>query len=171
MRTTHRMLLPLALTLSAATPALSADAWGIEGEKEVLIEGKVVDLLCELAGDCAADCGAGTRQLGILDKDGRLYPAAKGNVFFAGATVDLLPHCGKPVTVDGLLIESPRMPILFVQSLKGEGDAELKPATAFQTDWTARNGDAPEWFRADPTIKAVIEADGVFGIKGLKPSE
>ncbi|HUG62020.1 MAG TPA: hypothetical protein VMP03_09245, partial [Methylomirabilota bacterium] len=112
-----------------------------------------------------------TRQLGILDADGRLYPAAKGNVFFAGAVVDLLPHCGRIVEIDGLLIESPAMPMLFVQYLKGPGEAEATSAEAFIADWNARNGEADEWYREDPLAKAAIAENGVLGIPGLAPAE
>jgi len=35
--------------------------------------------------------------------------------------------------------------------------------------WTARHGEAEEWWRADPTVEAVIEKNGVLGIPGLKP--
>lgn len=164
-----RLMIAAAAMALVALPARAADPWGLDNEKEVLVTGTVVDLLCTLAGDCPPDCGGGTRQLGILDADGRLYPAAKGNVFFAGAVPDLLPHCGATVTVDGLLIENPAMPLLFVQYLKGPDDAEALPADAFLTEWTARNGEADEWWRADPDARAAIAENGVFGIKGLEP--
>jgi len=159
-----------ALAVLAASPAArAADLWGIEGEKAVVLKGKVVDLLCEIGGTCAPDCGAGRHQLGLVDGNGRLYPAAKGNTLFAGAVADLAPYCGQEVEVDGLVIESPRMHLLFVQKLKAPGDAEFRPAEAFGKAWEAAHGKADEWFRADPAVKEVIAADGVFGIKGLEP--
>ncbi len=164
-----RALVLAAALAAGAAPALAADPWGLDNEKEVLITGTVVDLLCTVAGDCPPDCGAGSRQLGLLDEAGRLYLAAKGNVFFAGAVVDLLPHCGATVTADGLLIENPAMPLLFVQYLKGPGDAEAASADAFLTRWTAENGEADEWWRADPMVKSAIAENGVFGIPGLEP--
>lgn len=156
-----------ALPLLLATPALAADGWGIEHEELVTLDGTVVDLLCTLKGDCAPDCGGGKRQLGLLTGDGKLLAAAKGNVFFAGAAVDLAPLCGQTITVDGLLIANPAMSLLFIQNLKTAADAELKPADGFITEWTAKNGAADEWFRADPQVKATIEANGVLGIPGL----
>ncbi len=68
------------------------------------------------------------------------------------------------------MIESPRMPLLFVQKLKAPGDAEFRPADAFGKAWETAHGKAEEWFRADPTVKAVIAEDGVFGIKGRVPN-
>ena len=61
------------LTLSAAftvffgiSTAQAADGWGIAGEKVVQWDAKVVDILCELSGDCPANCCDGKRQLGCL---------------------------------------------------------------------------------------------------------
>ncbi len=162
--------LPLLLLL-LAPGAAAAQSWGIPHEKPVILRGQVVDLLCALTGDCTPECGAGRRQLGLLTAEGKLYPAVKSNVFFAGATLDLLPYCGREVTVDGLLIENPAMTLLFVQSLRGSGEEKWKPTRAFVEDWTARNGPAREWWREDPTVKAVIARDGVFGIPGLEPGK
>ncbi len=111
----------------SAPPASAADLWGIEGEKAVLLKGRVVDLLCEVGKVCAPDCGGGRRQLGLVDGTGRLYPAAKGNTLFAGAVADLAPYCGREVEVDGLVIESPRMHLLFVQKLKAPATPTSAP--------------------------------------------
>ncbi|MFQ5565677.1 MAG: hypothetical protein ACE5EU_04870, partial [Paracoccaceae bacterium] len=64
-----RHLIATALIL-AATPALAqgefsagsqAKNWNLFGEEKALFEGRVVDALCVLTGDCPADCGAGKR--------------------------------------------------------------------------------------------------------------
>lgn len=154
---------------TVAPAAYAADGWGIENEKIVEIEAKVVDVACELTKNCPAECGGGKRQLGLLTGDGKLRIAAKGATNFAGAAVDLLPHCGKTVFADGLLIENPAMTIFMVQNLRLSKDEKLQPATAFDTQWSKANGKAEEWFRADPAVKKIIAADGVFGIKGLVP--
>jgi hypothetical protein len=154
---------------AAATPALAAESWGLENERPLELQGKVVDLLCELTGDCPAGCGEGRRQLGVLTAEGRLVPVAKGNVFFAGAVPDLLPLCGREAYLDGLLIESPSMPLYFVQAIKPTPDAAFVPADAFLAAWQAQHGAAEEWWRADPTVKAAIDKDGVLGVPGLKP--
>ena len=170
-RTIATALLASALAAVATPRAHAADSWGIEGERAAIVKGKVVDLLCEISGRCAPDCGGGAHQLGLIDADGKLLPAAKSNTLFAGAVVDLLPFCGKTVEADALVIESPRMRLLFVQKLKGPGDKEFKAAEAFGDKWTKKHGKADEWFRKDPDVKTVIAADGVFGIKGLEPAK
>ena len=55
------------------------DGWkNLQGRENALFKAKVVDIVCELSGDCPADCGAGARQLGLLrEADGRLLLAAK----------------------------------------------------------------------------------------------
>lgn len=162
---------PLFALPFVALPALAADSWGLANETVVEIEATVVDVACKLSGDCPPNCGDGKRQLGLLTPDGKLRLAAKGATNFAGATVDLLPHCGKVVFADGLLIEDPALTIFMVQNLRLNKSEPLKPATAFQEQWTKAHGSADEWFRADPNVKKIIDADGVFGIKGLEPKK
>ncbi len=148
--------------------ANAADAWNLDKEKLVQFQAKVVDLACALGKTCPPDCGAGKRQLGLLTADGKLLPAAKGATPFAGAVANLLPYCGKSVMVDGLLIEKPEMTLFFVQYLRERADEPWKPAEAFQAQWTAKHGEAAEWFRADPLVKETVADDGILGIKGLK---
>lgn len=162
-----RFLLPL-LLLIAVPPALrAAEPWGIPGEKVVVLNGVVVDILCHLKKDCPAGCGGGRRQLGILDGEGRLRMIAKGQVDFANALPDMLPYCGKRVDADGLLIENPAITLFFVQRVRAEGAAEFEPSERFLKEWTARNGATTEWFRDDPEVKAVISRNGPLGIPGL----
>lgn len=155
--------------LSFSTPASAADGWGIQNEKIVEIEATVVDIACSLRNDCPNNCGDGKRQLGLVTKEGKLHIAVKGATNFAGAVRELLPHCGKSIFADGLLIENPAMTIFMVQNLRLTKNDKLMPATAFEAEWSKAHGKTEEWFRADPLVKQVIEADGVFGIKGLAP--
>eukprot|EP01037_Dinobryon_pediforme_P036370 gene36370-biopygen21088 len=127
-----------------APSARAAETWGIENEKVVKLQGKVVDLACELRHDCPADCGAGERQLGLLTSDGKLRPAVKGNAEFAGTVVDLAPLCGKTIEVDGLLIENPAAHILMVQAWRETPAAAWTKAEAFLTLWTKHNSAATE---------------------------
>lgn len=159
----------LLLWLLAAFPAQAAQLWGIAHEKPVVVAGEVVDLLCALTGDCPADCGAGRRQLGILTPQGRLVPAVKGDVFFAGAVQDLLPWCRRKVMADGLLIENPKATLFFVQNVRGSSREKWKPAKAFLDWWRAHYGDGQRWWEDDPRVKAELERSGVFGIPGLAP--
>ena len=166
-----------ALLLAAAAvpagPAFAAESWGLMNEKVVELEGEVVDLACAVAGDCAPACGGGRRLLGFVTAEGRLLPLAKGAVNFANGVADLLPFCGRRLQVDGLLIESPAMPMLFVQNLRENAQSPWRPSAAFERDWKAANPAqaeaAAEWFRADPAVKAAIAADGVYGVPRLKP--
>jgi len=153
-----------ALMLAISAPVHAADEWGLENESVETFKAKVVDVTCELTGQCAPDCGAGKRQLGLLKADGVLRVAVKGGVDFAGAIVDLIPYCGKEIFVDGLLIKSPKMTMYFVQYLREtESDPWIK-TERFLAEWEKRNGKAEQWFRADPAVKEIIAADGVFGL-------
>ena len=53
--------------------------------------------------------------------------------------------------------------------MRENADQKWKQTEAFEAEWTAKNGKAEEWQRADPLVKEVIAANGVFGIKGLAP--
>src|SRR3546814_18758578 len=61
----------LAVAFLIAANAQAANSWGLPNEEIVRFEAKVVDVLCELSGDCPADGGAGRRQLGLVTDDGR----------------------------------------------------------------------------------------------------
>ena len=154
-----------------APGARAADEFGIANEKVVQMEVTVVDILCTLKGSCPANCGDGKRQLGLLTADGKLRLPVKGGTLFANAIPDLLPYCGKKVQVDGLLIENPAMTIVHVQNLRENDSQKWKPTEAFEAQWFAKNGKVEEWQRADPLVKEVISANGVFGIKGLEPKK
>jgi len=175
----------LAALLLAASPALAdgtfsagskADSWSLFGEEKALFEGRVVDALCLLTGDCPADCGAGQRQIGILRAaDGKFLLAAKnGQPAFTGATVDLAPYCGQTVEVDGLLVGDPEITpalgdakLYQVQTVRVVGGEAAQKTNRWTKDWTERHpeaaGDGP-WFRRDPKVNAQIEAHGRLGL-------
>ncbi|MCP4327025.1 MAG: hypothetical protein GY791_01120 [Alphaproteobacteria bacterium] len=160
-----------------AGPALAADEWGIEYEEKARFDATVVDILCELSGDCPENCGGGKRQLGLLKDDGTLILPAKNQDIFAGAANDLLPFCGRKITADGLLIKDPKATLFVLQFKRLAPDGEWSRATWFVRDWAEQRGldrksqEAKNWFRGDEQVKALIEADGVYGIPGLKPEE
>ncbi len=160
-----------ALAIFAAANARAAEEWGIEGEKIARIEAKVVDIACELTGDCPADCGAGKRQLGLLKDDGTLLLVAKNSDIFAGAANDLKGFCGKRIIADGLLITTLRMPLFALQFKRLAPDGEWSRANWFIRDWSKANAgkDGDEWFRHDENVLNEIKTNGVFGIPGLKP--
>jgi len=160
-----------------AGPVFAAEEWGIEFEEKARFEAKVVDILCELSGNCPDNCGGGKRQLGLLQDDGTLVLPAKNQDIFAGAAADLLPFCGKRVIADGLIIRNPKATLFVLQFKRLAPDGDWSRANWFIRDWAAANGvardskEAKTWFRQDGRIKAIIEKDGVYGIPDLKPAE
>lgn len=170
-----------ALTLAAAPLMASAEgdfaegsiakSWNLLGEENALFTAKVVDVLCELTGDCAPDCGGGARQLGLLrESDGVLVLAMKNlQTSFNGAVADLAPYCGQVVDVDGLLIgDEDQTAVKFyqVQHIRPTG-GEWAKANGFTRAWAERfpeaTGKGP-WFRRDPRVLAEIGKDGYLGL-------
>ncbi len=165
-------ILTTALLVSAGA-AKAAEEWGIEGEEKARFEAKVVDVLCELTGDCPKNCGDGKRQLGLLKGDGKLILAVKNVDIFAGAANDLKSFCGKKIIADGLLIKNPKIPLFALQFKRLAPDGKWSRANQFGKDWSKANDNkaAGQWFRNDKTIKKAIAEQGVLGIPGLKPKE
>lgn len=155
--------------------ARAADEWGIEHEEKARFQAKVVDILCELSGDCPENCGGGKRQLGLLRDDGKLLLAVKNADPFAGTAADLIGFCGKKIVADGLHIKNPKMPLFALQFKRLAPDGKWSRANWFVKEWAKKNNAkvgsprANNWFRNDPTITAVIKKNGVLGIPGLKP--
>ena len=179
---THRFLtLALAASLAVtATVAMAADfskgsnakEIGLVGEQKAMFSGKVVDILCELSGDCPANCGGGMRQLGIVRQaDNVLVVVSKNSQFeFNGAVDDLLPYCNKAVDADGLLIgDDPGMKaqVYMIQFIRETGAAEWTMTTRWTKAWAERNpqakGEGP-WFRRDPRVRKQIDKSGYFGL-------
>ena len=164
----------------AAVPAMAQDfsegsearSWNLLGEQPARFEAKVVDILCEITGDCVDNCGNGDRQIGLVRAVDNVlvFPNKNSQTSFNGATADLLPFCGQDVEVDGLLIEDDFVGatnIYQIQLIRAVGDAEWTKANQWTKAWDAKHpeaaGDGP-WFRRDPRVKAEIEAEGYFGL-------
>jgi len=160
----------LAGLVGFAATANAAEEWGLDGEKIARFDAKVVDIACELSGDCPANCGGGKRHLGLLMADGKLILPVKNQDIFAGVINDLLPFCGKTVTADGLMISSKHMPLFAMQFKRPEGGKWAR-ADWFGKEWSKANGGQKpgQWFKADKRILSAIKKDGVYGIPGLKP--
>ena len=167
---------PLLAAPASANPyegLCSPKPWGLTGEQPICFAGRVVDVLCELSGDCPADCGGGTRQIGLVSEpDGRLMIAGKnGQPVFSGAVHDLAPYCQQRVLVEGQSVGgedvapgAPRM--LMIQRVRPIGGDWAK-ANRFTKAWAEKHPDAGgkgPWFRRDPLIGAEIEADGYLGL-------
>ncbi|MEO1543801.1 MAG: hypothetical protein AAFR75_07265 [Pseudomonadota bacterium] len=168
--------------LVGVTPVLAGEDYskgsqaaelGLSGETKAMFSGKVVDLLCELSGDCPDNCGGGTRNLGIVRAtDNKLIMVSKNSQFeFNGGVDDLLPYCNKDVDVDGLLLgDDPGVEakIYMAQFIRLKGADKWIKTTLWTDAWKKRNpsvaeGEGP-WFRRDPRVLKQIEKSGYFGL-------
>lgn len=148
-----------------------ARSWNLYAEIPALFEAKVVDVMCELTGDCPENCGDGERQIGLVRTadDVLIFVNKNNQPAFTGAVVDLLPYCGQDVTVDGLMITDEDFPVdnvYLVQRVKA-GDADWAKASQFTKVWAKNNPDAKgkgPWFRRDPRVNALIAQDGYLGL-------
>ncbi len=155
-----------------------ARSWNLYAEIPATFEAKVVDILCELTGDCSDNCGDGRRQLGLLRTadDALVFPNKNAQTAFNGAVADLLPFCGQMVEVDGLILDDPDLGaqnIYLVQTIRLAGAPEWTPANQWTEAWAAANPDADgpgPWFRRDPRVLAEIAREGYFGL-GLERDE
>lgn len=163
----------------AAAPVFAQDfsegsearEWGLFAEQKALFTAVVSDPLCELAGDCADDCGGGTRQVVLIREadNAMVFPLKNAQTAFNGAVADLAPFCGQKVDVDGLLLEDPELGatnVYLVQRIRPEG-GEWQRANTWTDDWAAKNpgaeGSGP-WFRRDPRVLREIETEGYLGL-------
>ena len=166
------LALPQAATAQDFSAGSEAESWNLYAEQPARFEAKVVDILCEITGDCAADCGAGKRQLGLLRAvdNALIYPNKNGQPVFSGAASELLPYCGQQVEVDGLMISDPDIGatnIYQLQKIRAAGAADWVKSNRWTKDWQAANpantGKEP-WFRRDPRVNARIAASGYLGL-------
>lgn len=170
--------LALAAALLAAPAAAQdfsatseAKTWNLYAEVPARFTARVADPVCELTGQCAADCGTGQRQVVLIRDadDAMVFPLKNSQAAFTGAAVELAPFCGQTVEVDGLLIDDPDIGatnVYLVQRIRPEGGAWLR-ANQWTKDWAARHPDATgkgPWFRRDPRIISEIEAEGYLGL-------
>lgn len=170
MKQIFAMALMAISTIAFTIPAQAAEEWGLPDEKITRFEAKVVDILCELSGDCPNNCGDGKRQLGLLDGNGKLILPTKNSVIFAGTAAELIDFCGKQVIADGLLTTNRGYTIFALQFVKEAPNGKWRRANRFLPKWAKQNGLAPNskktnrWFDHDPNVKAVIAKDGRLGL-------
>ncbi|MFK7764291.1 MAG: hypothetical protein AB8B62_13600 [Roseobacter sp.] len=175
MRKTAFTAIALLLTTPLAAQDFSAGSeaktWNLYAEVPAKFDATVVDLLCELTGDCATDCGAGARQLGLkrTADDVIVLPMKNSQPAFTGAATDLAPYCNQTITVDGLMIEDEDFPVknvYLVQTITPAGGETVK-ANQFTKKWAEKYPDAQgkgPWFRRDPRINAIIAEEGYLGL-------
>ena len=160
----------LALAFIAAQPVQAAQEWGLPEEEVARFDATVVDLLCELTGDCPDNCGDGTRQLGLVDDQGVLHLPLKNFTPFTGASWELQQFCGKKVTADGLFSTNKGYKVFVIQFVREAPDGKWLRANRFTGQWAEKYGFAPDskeakqWFRNDPEVQRLIEEGGVFGL-------
>jgi len=160
----------LGVFLLGVGPALAADEWGLAGEKTARFEAKVVDVLCELTGDCPAKCGGGKRQLGLLNSAGKLTLPLKNQTLFSGAALELIDFCGKQVIADGLMITNRGYTFFALQFVREAPDGKWRKANRFLGKWAKANGipansdKVDQWYEHDPNVKRVLAKDGKLGL-------
>ncbi len=160
----------VAVVLVSAGTARAAESWGLAGEQTARFEATVVDVLCELTGDCPAGCGAGKRQLGLLKDDGTLVLPLKNQVVFAGVAAELIGYCARRVVADGLMATNRGYSVFALQFVKGAPEGKWRRANRFLPKWAAENGVGPKsptarrWFENDPRVKDLIARDGKLGL-------
>ncbi len=160
----------LCLLVTAATATRAADSYGLPNEQLVTIRGKVVEIACEVTQNCAPRCGDGKRLLGIKTADGKLLLAAKNAADFMGSVRDLLPLCGRTITIDGLTTTNFGTTLLMVQRYKVTDAAPWRIANQSLVDWAKANNvavdseEAKAWMRNDPMVKAAIAKKGRLGV-------
>jgi hypothetical protein len=175
MSTTRMRMLGVVLLLAglSAGPTQAqesqAKSWGLSEEELARFEATVVDLACELGGDCPTECGALDRQYGLLRSDGTLVPVAKnGQPLFNGAGADLAPYCGQEVEVDGLFAGHSGFRFYQIQLIREAGADEWQKTDRWTKVWDEQHPDlaAEEgpWFRKDPRIQARIAEHGYLGL-------
>ncbi len=150
----------------------NARSWNLYAEVPATFEAKVVDVTCELTGNCADNCGNGSRQMGLLRTEDNVLVLAMKNSQpnFMGAARDLAQYCNQVVTVDGLLIYDPDLNaknIYLVQTILAEGMEKPAKANKGSKLWAADHPEAKgkgPWFRRDPRVKEVIADEGYLGL-------
>ena len=152
---------------SFSSLSYGAKSWGITNEKEAKFSGTVVDITCELTGDCPENCGDGKRQLGIKTADQGVILVSKNLTLYTGAAEELKGYCNQEVEVDGLFTENRGVRFFQVQKMRSPGES-WKKANLFHKAWAAENNTkkrkAKRWYRKDTRVKAIIEKDGYLGL-------
>ena len=170
----------IAIVALLAAPAAAQDfsegseakTWNLYAEKPARFEARVVDVLCELTGDCPADCGDGKRQMGLIrSADGVMVLGVKNSqANFMGAARDLALYCNQTVTVDGLLLDDPDLGarnVYLVQSIQTADMQAPEKANKAGQLWADEHPEAKgkgPWFRRDPRIQAIIAEEGYLGL-------
>lgn len=167
-------VLSLAVFFAFSGNVQAAKSWGVSNEVKAKFTGTVVDIACQLTDDCPADCGAGSRQLGLQTNDQGLIMVAKNLTLYTGAAEELYGFCGQEIEVDGLFTENRNVRFFQVQTMRPVGGKWSK-ATRFHKAWAKKHDTKPRkakrWYRKDARIKTIIGRDGYLGLGLDKDAE
>lgn len=162
-----------AVLTACATPVGEVQKWGISGAEVGELSGEVVDVLCEVSGNCTDQCGAGTRQLGIKTKQGTVLIAKDFNLY-TGAAEELWPFCNQQLVVNGQFTESVNTRFFQIQNVRKPNGPWMSTKRFLET-WAEANGEtlavANDWYRHDKRVNAIIEKDGRLGLGPEADSE
>jgi len=152
---------------ACATPVGEVSAWPISNAEERALSGTVVDVLCELNGNCTDSCGDGKRQLALKTEEAGIILVSKNLTNYTGAADELSPYCDQVVDVNGLFTEHRGVRFFQVQNIKPSG-GQWQRATRYLQTWSERSGkpasQASSWQDNDERVKEIIERDGVLGL-------
>jgi len=163
----------LLLQVGCATPVGKVESWPVTNAEKSQFSGEVVDVLCELGGNCANECGQGTRQLAIKTQDKSLGQnsgvvlVAKNLNNYSGAADELWQLCGQQVELNGLFTEHRGVRFFQVQNIR-EAGGQWQKATKYLDAWVERSGKSPQqaknWQEHDERVSGVLERDGRLGL-------
>jgi len=157
----------LTFLAGCATAPGEVESWGITAQEESAFNGKVVDVMCELTGNCATNCGEGSRQLAIETQDQGTVLVAKNVTLYSGAAEELWAFCGQDVEVNGLFTENQNVRFFQIQNVRILG-GQWQRANRFHQAWAARSGEsgskARRWYKNDARVDEILERDGRLGL-------
>jgi len=152
-----------------ATPAGKVESWPVTGAEENQFSGTVVDVLCELGGNCADECGQGKRQLAIKSQDKNIGTVlvAKNLTNYSGAADELWQLCGQQIDLNGLFTEHKGVRFFQVQNIREPG-GQWQKANKYLSAWVERSGKSPQqaknWQDHDERVKDILSRDGRLGL-------
>jgi len=168
-RTIATLLLAQLFVAACATPVGEIESWPITAAEKNQFSGKVVDVQCELSGNCTADCGAGKRQLAIKTTNKKLGTVliAKNLNNYTGAADELSQFCGQQIDINGLFTEHRGVRFFQVQNIR-EAGGQWQKATKYLDAWVERSGKSPQqakdWHEHDERVSGIIKRDGRLGL-------
>lgn len=155
------------LMTSCAVGVGGIESWPVTNAEKSQFSGRVVDVLCELGGNCTDNCGEGSRQLAVKSLDAGTVLVAKNLTNYTGAADELWQYCGQVVELNGLFTAHNDVRFFQVQNVRPPG-GEWQKATRFLQAWAERTGKslalAPNWQSHDDRVQEIIERDGILGL-------